>query len=193
MTSSIFISYNPNSDIEQTLAVRLHTIGAVHGFTMLLPDRTGFYKSISEETKNRIRQSDYFILFSTTQISNVVYQEISFAYSHIQDKSRILVIYDESAGLDQKLKDKFTYVGISRSSKIEIILQRILSEIKRIQTKRNTQNGFLSTLGGILLTGIALFALSSALDEPAKRRKKKPLKRKIAPKKVSRNSKRIAV
>jgi hypothetical protein len=180
MASSIFISYNPNSDIEQTLAVRLHTIGAVHGFSMLLPDRTGYGKGISTETKNRILQTDYFILFSTTQISSIVYEEISFAYSHLQDKSKILVIYDEAVGIEQKLKDKFTYVGINRSSKIEVIVEKIIDEIKKIHTKRNAQNGFLSALGGILLTGIALFALSSALEKPVAQKgtvKRKPLKR----------------
>ena len=63
---SVFISYNPNSDIEQTLAVRLHTIGAVHGFTMLLPERFGFSKLPTNETKSRILSADYFILFSSS-------------------------------------------------------------------------------------------------------------------------------
>lgn len=187
MTSSVFISYNSNSDIEQTLAVRLHTIGAVHGFNMLLPDRTGYGKSISSETKSRILQADYFILFSTTQISEVVYEEISFAHAHLHDKSRILVIYDESVGIDQKYTDKFTCVGINPSSGIEVIVEKIINEIKEVPLKRNTQNGFLSALGGILLTGIALFALSSALDDSTKQKKivrrkvvksrKKPVKR----------------
>lgn len=66
---TVFISYNPNSDIDQTLAVRLHTIGAVHGFNMLLPDRVGFTKSVSNETKSRILSADYFILFSTEVLS----------------------------------------------------------------------------------------------------------------------------
>jgi hypothetical protein len=139
-------------------------------------------------TKQRVEYYNLIILFSTTEISPVVYEEIPFAYSHLQDKSKILVIHDEAVGNAQKLKDKFTYVGINRSSKIEVILDKIIDEIKRIHTKRNAQNGFLSTLGGIVLTGIALFALSSALEEPPRQKrviKRKPVKRiKMASKRI---------
>jgi hypothetical protein len=39
--ATIFVTYNPQNDFEQTLAVRLQTLGAIHGFNMLLPDRFG--------------------------------------------------------------------------------------------------------------------------------------------------------
>ncbi len=173
---TVFISYNPNSDIEQTLAVRLHTIGAVHGFNMLLPDRVGFTKSVSNETKSRILSSDYFILFSTTALSATVLGEIRIAASKLHDKSKILVIYDISVGKNLKGADNFTEVYISRSSPVETILEKIISKVKTIQSRGNNQGGFLSVLGPILLTGVALFALSSVFDEPAK--PKRPAKRK---------------
>jgi hypothetical protein len=113
MVSSVFVSYNPNSDVEQTLAVRLHTIGSVPGFNMILPDRIANDKIMSAETKSRILQADYFILFSTTQLSRVVYEEISLAYAHLQSKARILVIYDQSVGISKTYQGKFTYVGIN--------------------------------------------------------------------------------
>ena len=37
--TTVFVTYNPGNDFAQTLAVRLHTIGAVHRFNMLMPDR----------------------------------------------------------------------------------------------------------------------------------------------------------
>lgn len=184
---SVFISYNPNFDIEQTLAVRLHTIGAVHGFNMLLPDRVGFTKSVSNETKIRILSADYFILFSTTALSTTVLEEIKIAASKLHDKSKILVIYDISVGKNLKGADNFTEVYINRSSPVETILETIISKVKAIQSRGNNQGGFLSVLGPILLTGVALFALSSIFDEPAK--PKRPVKRKTA---VARKTKKVA-
>ena len=173
---SVFISYNPNSDIEQTLAVRLHTIGAVHGFNMLLPDRIGFNRTVSIETKNRILSADYFILFSTTVLSNIVLEEIQIAASKLHDKSKILVIYDISVGQNLRGADNFTNVFIDRSWTVEEILQEIIINVKTIQSKESSVNGFLSVLGPILLTGVALFALSSVFEEPAK--PKSPARRK---------------
>ena len=184
---SVFISYNPNFDIEQTLAVRLHTIGAVHGFNMLLPDRVGFTKSVSNETKSRILSADYFILFSTTALSTTVLEEIKIAASKLHDKSKILVIYDISVGKNLKGADNFTEVYINRSSPVETILETIISKVKAIQSRGNNQGGFLSVLGPILLTGVALFALSSIFDEPAK--PKRPVKRKTP---VVRKTKKVA-
>jgi hypothetical protein len=173
---TVFVSYNPNSDIEQTLAVRLHTIGAVHGFNMLLPDRVGFTNSVSNETRNRILSADYFILFSTTALSATVLEEIKTAASKLDDKSRILVIYDIGVGRNLRGADNFTEVYISRSSPVETILDKIISKVKVIQSRENSQGGFLSVLGPILLTGVALFALSSVFDRPA--RTKRSTKRK---------------
>ena len=184
---TVFISYNPNSDIEQTLAVRLHTIGAVHGFNMLLPDRVGFTRSVTNETKNRILSADYFILFSTTSLSTTVLEEIRIAASKLHDKSKILVIYDLGVGKNLKGADNFTEVYINRSSPVETILDKIISTVKTIQSRGNNQGGFLSVLGPILLTGVALFALSSIFDEPAK--PKRPVKRKTP---TARKTKKVA-
>jgi hypothetical protein len=180
---AIFISYNPSSDIEQTLAIRLHTIGAVHGYNTLLPDRKGFVESISTETKSRILIADFFILFSTTSISLTVLNEIEVASTKFNDKSKILVIYDSHVGKNLSGTDKFTEVYINRSAPIDEILNVILTKLKSLQNRGDDQNGFLSALGAILLTGIGLFALSSMLDKPTKR--KKPLKTRSQVKKVS--------
>lgn len=174
---TVFISYNPNSDIEQTLAVRLHTIGAVHGFNMLLPDRVGFSKSVSNETKSRILSADYFILFSITALSATVREEIKIAASKLHDRSKILVIFDIGVGKNLNGTENFTEVYINRSSPVETILEKIILKVKSIQSKGSNQGGFLSVLGPILLTGVALFALSSIFDEPAK--PKRLAKRKV--------------
>ena len=174
---SIFISYNPNSYIEQTLAVRLHTIGAVHGFNMLLPDRMSFGNAVSTETKSRILSADYFILFSTSALSATVLEEIKIASAKLHDKSKILVIYDIGMGKNLTGVDNYTEVFIDRSAPVETILNKIISKVKGIQTKGNSSNGFLDALGPILLTGVALFALSSIFDQPAK--PKRPVKKPV--------------
>jgi len=51
---SVFITYNPKSEFERTLAFRLHTLGAVHGYKMYLPDRTIGGKKVSNESRIRI-------------------------------------------------------------------------------------------------------------------------------------------
>ena len=62
--TTIFISYNPDNGLEQTLASRLHTIGAVNGFRMYMPDRFNSNSQLDYETIRRINLSDYFIVFS---------------------------------------------------------------------------------------------------------------------------------
>ncbi len=77
---SVFISYNPNSEFEQTLAIRLHIIGAVHGLNMLMPDRTYYTYNASGETRSRILLSDFFLVFSTGLISATVKEEVKIAF-----------------------------------------------------------------------------------------------------------------
>ena len=184
---SVFISYNPNSDIEQTLAVRLHTIGAVHGFSMLLPDRIGFGQTVSSETRSRILSADYFILFSTSPLSSTALEEIKLAFAKLHDKSKILVIYDMGLGKNLKGADNFTEIFIDRTWPVEKIFNEIILKINSIPKKPNNQSGFLSALGPILLTGVALFALSSVFDESVKQKRPNKTKRPILkkPKKMA--------
>jgi|JI9StandDraft_2_1071091.scaffolds.fasta_scaffold33673_2 hypothetical protein len=188
---SVFISYNPNSDIEQTLAVRLHTIGAVHGFNMLLPDRRGFGSVVSSETRSRILEADFFILFSTSSLSSTVLNEIQIASSKLHEKSKILVIYDITVGKNLAGADNFTEVYINRSSSIEEILNTILTKVKGIQSNGNDQGGFFSVLGPILLTGLGLFALASVLDEPRRPKRRLPKKKNAPAKKAKKAVKKV--
>ena len=109
---TIFLSYNSGSDLEETLAVRLHTIGAVHGFRMLLPDRYDNYELVSAETRNRIVMSDYFILFSTSVLGAQVQEEIAIAFQHLNDKSKIIVVYDRHKGKNINGADNCTEIYI---------------------------------------------------------------------------------
>lgn len=165
---NIFISYNPDSEFEETLAIRLHTIGAVHGFQMLLPERNHRSSELSEQTKARISLSNYFIVFSTKNISKVVKQEIEFAYEKIKDKSKIIVILDKNnIKTPIKIENCTEIIIDSKNHSKESILEQILQQIKSGQAKfkgkksTSKQDESEDALTGILLAGLALLLLGA--------------------------------
>lgn len=158
--------------------MRLHTIGAVSGFQMLLPDRGRPGKAPSSETIGRINMSDYFILFSTSSLSSIVQDEINLAFAKLRDRSRIIVIYDKRVGRNLNAEN-CTEVYIDIRSDPQSIVNEITSTIKSVQKKGG--GDFLSDLGALLLTGLGLFVLASAIDDaftkPRKRQPKKTAKK----------------
>lgn len=177
---SAFISFNPNSEFEQTLAIRLVTIGGVHGLDMQMPNRGHSSQRVSLETRSRILTSDFFILFSIGSMSPTVREEIDIAFSKFHDRSRILVIYDKKIGKNFSYAKNCTEVFIDTS-------QDVLKSVNDISAKINSQlpkaesNSFLSSLSGLLLVGLGLLALKEILDEdqrPKKRPRKKLVRKK---------------
>jgi hypothetical protein len=184
MTPSVFVSYNPNSETEQTLALRLHTIGAVHGFNMILPDRSLDTTIVSRETQSRILTSDFFILFSTVSLSSVVQKEINIAFSKYKDKSKILVIYDKVNGKNLDGAENCTEVYIDTREDALKIVSEIASKLRT--NKPNSDSSFLSALAGILLIGVGLFAMTEMITQP--RKPKKRPKTAISKKKAKSNA-----
>ncbi|MEQ6118873.1 hypothetical protein [Reichenbachiella sp. MALMAid0571] len=161
-TPTIFISYNPKSEEEQTLAVRLHSIGAVSGFKVFLPDRYNSDKSLDFETKNRIDESDFFIIFPTMSLSKIVQEEIDYAFKRFKDKSKILVIDDQLRGIKIKKSHLFTKISFnSETESIDEATRKVLEIIKSIESSKSTVNGFLALLG----IGLGLFILSEIFKE----------------------------
>ncbi|MBI4649088.1 MAG: hypothetical protein HY738_21485 [Bacteroidia bacterium] len=174
--TTIFISYNPNDETEQTIAARLHTIGAVNGFRMYLPDRYNSDTLIDEETKRRISLSDYFVVFSLGNLSNIVKQEIEYSFEYLQDKSRILVIYDSSKG--KNLKGETTihftpfYFDPIKNSQ-EVLLTEIINtisikqrdeKIKKLRTQikiRENETENYKAIAAILGIGLGLVVLGA--------------------------------
>jgi hypothetical protein len=169
--NTVFVTYNPGNEFEQTLAVRLHTIGAVHGYNMLLPDRFNNSKKISPETAFRIQSSGYFIFFSTSALTTVVKEEINAAFRHLQDKSRIIIIYNRVKNLRHDLNCTEVFID-SKKENPQQILNKVIEAIKGkhqkpAQTQRK-KDDTVSVLGGILLVGLGLLALDSMLDSSKK-------------------------
>ncbi len=173
---SVFISYNPLSDAEMTLAVRLHTIGGVNGLQINLPDRSGFQRQeLTDETKHRIRTSDYFLVFSTSALSMTVSQEIQFAFTVYKDPTKIIVIHDSRVGSNLPLAKNCTEIFIDPGNDASTNVNEITSRIKLLHAKNNeTSIG----LGGLILAGLGLFALASLFDsDPPPKRRKQPIKK----------------
>lgn len=164
---SIFISYNPESSFEETLAIRLHTIGAIHGYQMLLPDR--YNSTLSIETQARIRLSDYFILFSTQRLSKEVQEEIAFAFKYYKDKSKVIVIFDKYKGKNLTNVEQCTKIYIdSKNHSAQDILDQILTQLKsnsKAVQKKSSNSSNNDALAGILLAGLGLFVLGSMLED----------------------------
>jgi hypothetical protein len=171
---SVFISYNPNSDFEETLAIRLHTIGAVHGYNTLLPDRTNNQSEVTANTKQRINMADYFILFSTTpKLSSTVAEEIRLAYLRFHDKSKIITVFDAKQGRNLKGLEHCTAIFIDSATQgTTQVLEKILEAVKKKDAKSSlivppvTDNS--NVLAGILLAGLGLLLLGALLGDNKK-------------------------
>jgi hypothetical protein len=180
-STTIFITYNPKVADEQTLAIRLHSIGAVSGFRMYLPDRYNSDSELDIDTKLRIDAADYVIIFALTPtLSGIVQQEIEYAYSRLQDKSKIIVIYSVRKTLKGKTMDHFTEIYHNTLEETaDTVIERILKtifdkekqeqtrlvaivkkqakEIKRLQSEKESQNALIALLG----IGLGLAILSN--------------------------------
>lgn len=95
MHPKIFISYNPGVDIEESTALRLQTLSSLYGAVVHLPDRLGAFGDLKDETKRRILDAQVFVMFSTVTHTEVVRDEVTFAF---QNGKRVIIFYDQSTG-----------------------------------------------------------------------------------------------
>ncbi len=158
----VFITYNTLNHQEKNLALRMHTIGAVNGFTMLLPDR--FYQeiSVSDATKHKIVQADWFVLFAMGEISNQVAEEINFALQQFSDTSRIIVVH--SLALQDNFRNIEKNITLIPFNPYTNSVDTILREIKNrktqehlVQQRKNDDAALLAFFG----IGLGLLALAA--------------------------------
>lgn len=175
MNNAVFISYNPNIEEEQTIAIRLHTIGALNGFTMYLPDRYHSDTHLNKETQYRIKQADWFVVFCTQSPSPILQQEILYAKQQLQDASKIIVIatVEQAKNLEEQYFKGVNYHFMNTSAsdfQIEKVIHAIIKKIKFTVKKEQTQQELIKTnksneaLKTLLLTGIGLFMLSKLTE-----------------------------
>ena len=171
---SVFISYNPKSDFEKTLAFRLHTLGAVHGYKVSLPDRTSGAKVVSPETRLRIQSSQYFILFSTSPLSKIVQEEINIAWEKLNNKSRIVIIYDGvKGGKNLTGTEHCTEIFVdSDNMNLQQITDQVIQKLNQLnysivpRRRLNQNNGNNeNVLAGLLVAGLGLLLLGALLQD----------------------------
>ena len=163
---AVFLSYNPSVESEETLAMRLHTLGGVNGFQMLLPDRFRDNRHISAETQRRINLADYFVLFSTKpQQSPVVIEEINHAWERWHDRSRILIIYDVETGRNLAGTERCTEIFINRNESMSSIAEKVQQKLNDLRKGPNGAQSAPSPLERILLAGLGIWLLDRLVTE----------------------------
>lgn len=167
--NTLFITYNPRQQEEQTLAVRLHTIGAANGFRVFLPDRFNSDRVLAAETQRRIDESDYFVLFSlTANLSPVVADEMTYAWRRFKDKGRILVIYKQEGekSLHPEASKFCTEIYYNPSlQSMDSVLHKIMDVLFQKQSKLKNDKQLENSLLALLGIGLGLLALNEFAKE----------------------------
>jgi hypothetical protein len=159
--AKIFISYNPKVESEQSLALRLQTLGSLYGLSVSMPDRIGSVV-LKEATKQRIDRANLFIVFSTRNLTKSVINEIEYARSL---KKKIIVVYDKDVkkNLDIEGVREIEYNHLE--DKPDKIIAEILKEINKQVVKSPRKNLATAkeddTLGAFLLVGLGLLLLGA--------------------------------
>lgn len=96
MQNSIFITYNPDSENEKSIAIDLFRKGRQNGYFIYLPERN-FINKLTTQTKANIDSSNWFVIFSTSPLSGTVREEIEHAFKSKKD-NQIIVIYSNRNG-----------------------------------------------------------------------------------------------
>jgi hypothetical protein len=169
MQNSIFISYNPQSIQEKKLAEGLFKQGRQNGYFIYLPERSRGY-NLSTITKSNIDLSDWFIIFSTTQLSDTVMEEITYATT-TKKASHIIVVYSQHVGKNihfPNIKPIEVYIDTYNLNSLEKFKMDILQQIATANKKEADQkqkreednNMALKVILGIGAAALLLSALS---------------------------------
>lgn len=169
----IFVSYNPTVESEQSLALRLQTLGSLYGLNVSLPDRIGS-TVLKATTRERILSANLFIVFSTRNLSKSVRDEITYARTI---GKKIIVIYDKDVGKNLKLTGVVEVEYDHKEDSPEKLISRILSEIRTPKkvTKttgrpaRKVQKDETDPIGGFLLVGLGLLLLAAFMSDGGKK------------------------
>ncbi|MEI9918543.1 MAG: hypothetical protein WDO14_07050 [Bacteroidota bacterium] len=87
-------------------------------------------------------------------------------------------MYDKRAGKNLPVARNCTEVFINSKDDISKIVTDISNKIKLVQ-KKTSGVSFVSSLGGVMLIGLGLFALNELVSEELKPRRRMPVKKAI--------------
>ncbi len=154
MSTTLFISYNPNSEIEQSIALRLQTLASLQNVSVLLPDRHGATR-LKESTKARIKEASAFVVFSTASLSKTVKEEIEYARSL---RKNVVVVYDVKKNVSSRLEGVTEVSANFERESPDAILKKIL---ERVAFKSDNQNAF----AALILFGLGMLLLWAMSDD----------------------------
>ena len=161
MQESIFITYNPNSDKEKNIALDLFKKGKQNGYFIYLPERNSIFPNLTTQTKLNINSSNWFVIFSTSPLSETVAKEIEYAWN-VNKEIKIIVIYSKHFGKNinfQNTKPIEMFIDDYNFNSIEQFKIDLFKKINSI-TNTNQIKGA-SGLEVLLGVGAALLLLSA--------------------------------
>jgi len=159
MQNNIFITYNPTSLKEETLANDLYNKGRQNGFFIYLPERNSSRK-ISSKTKFNIDSSKWFVIFSTSPLSETVTEEINYALQKKTD-SEVIVIYSSHNGKNINFPDRNPIEMFIDDYNLNSIEKFKNDLFEKISTKKQAKKESVSALEVILGIGAAVLLIGA--------------------------------
>jgi hypothetical protein len=164
MTKSIFITYNNDSQPEESTALRLQTISNLYGLNVSLPYRLRNATGLSTETQIRIDESSFIVAFCLDGLTKLLKEELNYAIS--QNKP-LIIIYDREKGKKINFKDnvnvKEVFVDFTKTDEaLHNIADFLRTSLATTNTKKKTKKTQNEDSGlGIALLGIGLGLLAA--------------------------------
>lgn len=165
---TLYTTYNPQNDIEQSTALRMQTIASLYNITVELPARAYTKENVlSLETTQRIERCGFVLALSLNKMSATIRAELQHAVS--QNKP-IIVIYDKKVGKTIDFKNyahvKEVYIDFNNT---EIALREIADFLQKdsvtpahthnVLTKNDSALGIALGVINIVLGLLALWSL----------------------------------
>lgn len=166
MQDSIFITYNPNSVNEKNIADDLFRKGRQNGYFIYLPERR--LNKLTPQTKANIDASNWFVIFSTSPLSDTVREEIDYALRKKQD-NHIIVIYSNRTGKNINFPNRHPiemYINDYDLNSLERFKTDLFNRISPKTVKQGKEG--LSGLEILLGVGAAILLLGALTGEKKK-------------------------
>jgi hypothetical protein len=159
----IFVSYNPKVQEEQSLALRLQTLGALYGLHISLPDRLGSH-ALKQATIDRIKKADLYIVFSTRKLERSVEDEIKAALNF---KKKIIVIYDKHVGRNLDLKGVEEIEHDRENESSDEFCKNVLEKVQKLQidNRKKKEDATATAVGAFVLVGLGLLLLGALISD----------------------------
>lgn len=174
MLPTIFVSYNPGVEVEQSTALRLQTIASLYNATVLLPDRLGTTQ-LKSSTKERIREANVFVMFSTSKLSKAVSDEARHA---ISVGKRVIIFYSKHTGknldIDHKQGNFFEVTFDPRYNSADQLLHAVLENGGFVKEEPKTTSPHLANfaIGALVGVGLGMLLMNAFSEDDAPKKKK---------------------